>query len=242
MNRPELDALVAGEATPEDLDALRALATQDRELAVELRLLDALAASEREAWTDASTPPLRYVPDGAGRSRSAWARLGLGGDARGPAIGAPFVAVAASLVLVVGLLGGFLLGGAADDDPPGGIAVADVRLETAPAVSLVRATGAPEDAGGVARMIAGKDGRMMVRVHGLRPTAGDRFYEVWMRGADGRTVSVGRFRVRPDGTGTARFRLTADPGRSPSMDVTLQSPADGNVRSDRSVLRSPSAA
>jgi hypothetical protein len=242
MTRPELDALLAGEAAPEDLDALRALATQDRELAVELQLVDALAASEREVWADASTPPLRYVPDGAGRTAPFWSRLGVGAGSRGRAVGAPFAAAAASLVLVVGLLGGFLLGGAADEDSPGGAAIADARLETAPAVSLVRSTGAPTDAGGVARMIAGRDGRMMVRVHGLRPTPGDRFYEVWMRGADGRTVSVGRFRVRPDGTGTAMFRLTADPGRSPAMDVTLQSPADGNAHSGRSVLRSPSAA
>jgi hypothetical protein len=241
MSRPELDALLAGELAPAEVDALRARATEDRELAADLQLVDALAASERDVWADAGTPPLRYVPDGAGRVLPVWSRLCVRSDARGHSVGAPFVAVAASLVLVVGLLGGFLLGGAADDDPRGGAAVADARLETAPAVSLVRSTEAPVAAGGVARMIAGKDGRMMVRVHGLRPTGGDRFYEVWMRGADHRLVSVGRFRVRPDGTGTAKFRLTADPGQSPEMDVSLQSPADGNAHSGHSVLRSPSA-
>jgi hypothetical protein len=240
MSRPDLDAVLAGDLAPDELDALRARAADDAELAATLRLVDALASSDRDVWLVADTPALRYVPDGAGRTLPIWSRLCIRSDARAHSVGAPFITVAVVAVLLVGLVGGFVLGGATDDERTPGGAVADAGLESAPAVSLVRAAGAPTAAGGVARMVARKGGRMVVRVHGLRPTSGDRWYEVWMLRDHRRMVSVGRFRVRADGTGTARFRLSVDPSRYPSMDVTLQSAADGQAHSGRSVLRSPS--
>lgn len=230
MSRPDPEDFLVEDLSPDELDAMRARAATDPDLAAALSLAEALSSADADVWRAAETPALRFAPDGAGSRRSPWAWLGLGGATR---TGAPFAPALAAVLLVLGLGGGFVLRGGVDRGPQ-----TDARLEAAAPVSLVRVGKAPIEAGGVARMVTGDDGRMLVRVHGLRPTGDRGWYQVWMRGEGGRTVSVGRFRVHEDGTGVVKMPLRVDPERYPTMDVTLQTPADGGRRSGESVLRS----
>ncbi|WP_022929656.1 anti-sigma factor [Patulibacter americanus] len=236
MSRQDPEELLVGDLTPDELTAMRGRAANDPDLAAALSLAEALSAADADVWRAAETPSLRFAPDGAGRELPVWSRLCIRSDARQHSVGAPFVTALATVLLVVGLGAGFLLRGGLDGGPE-----TDTRLEAAAPVSLVRAGTAPVDAGGVARMVAGGDGRMVVRVHGLPPTGDRGWYQVWMHGS-GRTVSVGNFRVRADGTGVVKMPLRVDPRRYPAMDVTLQTPADGNRHSGVSVLRSSGAA
>jgi hypothetical protein len=236
MSRPDPEELLVGDLSPEELAALRGRAADDPDLAAALSLAEALSAADADVWRAAETPALRFAPEGAGRELPIWSRLCIRSDARQHSVGAPFVTALATVLLVIGLGAGFLLRGGIDGGPE-----TDRRLEAATPVSLIRAGAAPVEAGGVARMVTGSDGRMVVRVHGLRPTGDRGWYQVWMRGS-GRTVSVGNFRVRADGTGVAKMPLHVDPRRYPAMDVTLQTPADGGRHSGVSVLRSSGAA
>ncbi|WP_026911037.1 anti-sigma factor [Patulibacter minatonensis] len=205
------------------------------------RLADAFSALEAEDWHAATTPALRFVPEGAGEPVPLWSRVCVRGDAGEHRIAAPFVAAALTVALVLAFAAGFVLRGGTDDGPPSDGARADAGLERAPAVPLVRMASAPSAAGGVARMVPGRDGRVMLRAHGLAPTGKGRWYELWMMRDERHAVSVGTFRVRADGTVQARFRVTPAASRYPTMDVTVQSATDGRAHSGRSVLRSPPA-
>jgi hypothetical protein len=233
MSRPDPEELLVGDLTPEELDAMRGRAAADPDLAAALSLAEALSAADADVWRAAETPALRFAPEGAGRERSLRTRFGLGDVVWGRGGSAAFAPALAAVLLVVGLGAGFALRGGLDDGP-----ATDEGLEAAAPLSLVRAGRAPVEAGGVARMVAGDDGRMLVRVHGLRPTGDRGWYQVWMRDKRGRTVSVGRFRVHEDGTGVVKMPLRVSPDRDPAMDVTLQTPADGGRHSGVSVLRS----
>jgi anti-sigma-K factor RskA len=78
-----------------------------------------------------------------------------------------------------------------------------------------------------------------VRVTGLPPSRGGRFYELWLLGAEGELVSLGSFRVPASGEADISVPLPADPGRFAALDVSVE-PADGDPgHSKRSVLRAP---
>jgi anti-sigma-K factor RskA len=237
MSRPDPHEVLVGDLSPAELEALRGRAETDPDLAAALSLAQALSAADADVWRAAETPALRFAPEGAGRELPIWSRLCIRSDARQHSVGAPFVTALAAVLLAVGLAAGFLLRGGTDGG--GGT---DARLEAATPVSLVRAGRAPVEAGGVVRMVSGDDGRMVVRVHGLRPTGDGRWYQLWMRGDGGRTVSIGTFRVRTDGTGVVKMPLRVDPRQYPAMDVTVQTPADRGRHSGVSVLRSSGAA
>jgi hypothetical protein len=232
--RPDPESLVLDDLTEDerrallgDLDPAEADATR--------RLADALSALEGDDWRNAETPALRFVPEGADRPASApfWAGL-RDRFATGPALTAGL----AALVLLAGVAG-FALRASTGPDGPSQAVLAEAKLQTAPAVSLVRGEAAPAEAGGVARMMADDVDRMMVRAHGLPAASGGRYYEVWLRDDAGKLVSVGRFRPQRDGTVDARFPMRLDPERFHTAIVTLQTPADGGAYSDRPVLRSP---
>jgi hypothetical protein len=232
MSRQDPEELLVGDLTPEELAAMRGRAANDPDLAAALSLAEALSAADADVWRAAETPALRFAPEGAGREAADRARSPLAGAWWRPRLAGPLVPGLAVAALVVGLASGFALGGGVD-----GGSETDAQLAAAAPVSLVRAGDAPIDAGGVARMVPGEDGRMLVRVHGMPPTGERNWYQVWMRGAGG-TVSVGRFRVRDDGTGVVKMPMRVDPRRYPTMDVTLQTPTDGDRYSGVSVLRS----
>jgi hypothetical protein len=78
-----------------------------------------------------------------------------------------------------------------------------------------------------------------VRVSGLKPSAGGKFYELWLLGADKRLVGLGSFRVGADGTARLRLPLPVDPKTFACFDLSLE-PDDGNRgHSGVCVLRGP---
>ena len=109
-------------------------------------------------------------------------------------------------------------------------------------VQLVAADGGP--ASGVARVRTTAEGREVeLDVRDLPPTPAGSYYECWFVG-DGDTlekpnrVSVGTFRVGPDGHASVRMFSAAAADRFPRMGVTLE-PDDGNpARTGPKVLTS----
>jgi len=89
---------------------------------------------------------------------------------------------------------------------------------------------------GQARLtIAGADAEL--RGSGLRPSGAHDYYEAWLADAAGRMVSMGTFRVGPDGRVDAHMPVAVDVARYALVDVSLE-PDDGDpAHSDRSVLR-----
>lgn len=230
--RPDPEDLLLQTLTDDERRELLAAVDADEAAAVG-RLGDLLDALDADDWRAAEPPALRFVPEGAGQPVPLWSRVCVRGDAGEHRITAPAVAVGLLAAIVLAFVAGFVVRGGDD-----GGATADARLDAAPAVSLRRAGAAPSDASGVVRMVAGRDGRVLLRAHGLRPTGEDRWYELWMVRDARRMVSVGTFRVRADGTVSTRFRGGIDPARYPAMDVSLQTAADGRAHSGRSVLHS----
>lgn len=241
--RPDPEALILEDLSPDERAAL--LAAVDAGDAAAMEHLAALLSSlEADDWRDAEKPALRFVPEGAGRAVPLWSRVCVRGDAGEHRIGAPAIALGLVALMLLSAVAGFVLRGTTDDPGPG--AVADARLERARPVSLLRKGAAPRDAAGVIRMVAdgsgaGASAKLSLRAHGLPATGADRWYELWMLRDARHMVSVGTFRVREDGTVATRFRVGVDPARFPTMDVSLQTKADGSSHSGRSVLRSSPA-
>jgi anti-sigma-K factor RskA len=79
--------------------------------------------------------------------------------------------------------------------------------------------------------------RATVTLRGLKPSTRRDFYELWLLGRDGATVSLGSVRVPPSGRARLAVRLPVDPRRFGYLDVSRE-PADGNpAHSTISVLR-----
>jgi hypothetical protein len=240
--RPDPERLVLEELDDAERLALAAAVGREDEIALG-RIADALSGLEGDDWAAASTPALRFVPEGAGEAVPFWSRMCVRSDAGQHRVAAPYVAGALVLALVLAFVAGFVLRGGGDDGRTSGSASAGstTTASDGPAVPLVRMASAPATAGGVARMVPGNRGGVALRVHGLAPTGKGRWYELWMMRDPRHAVSVGTFRVRADGTVEARFRVAPDVARYPTMDVTVQTDADGRAHSGRSVLRSPPA-
>lgn len=242
-DRPDPEALILEELTESERRALLAAVDAGEVAAVE-RLATLLSSLDQDDWRAAEKPALRFVPEGAGQAVPFWSRVCVRGDAGEHRVGAPVIAVGLVALMLLSAVAGFVLRGGADEPDPA--AVADARLERAPAVSLVRMGEAPRAAGGVIRMVGGAAGsggsaRVALRAHGLPATEAGRWYELWMLRDARHMVSVGTFRVRADGTVATRFRVRVDPSRFPTMDVSVQTKADGSAHSGRSVLRSSPA-
>lgn len=236
--RPDPESLVLEDLTDEERQAL--IADLDPREAEQLQALgQAFATLDADGWRDAEVPRLRFVPDGVGKPSSFWQRGCVRDDGYGPRIPAPLAFGGIAGMVAVALVVGLAMGGSMEDDGPANRV--DARLDAAPPVSLLRIGSGPDDASGIVRMVTGDDGRVMLRAHGLRPTGDRRWYELWMLRDATHMVSVGTFRVRRDGTVDAKFRMTADPAKYPTVDVSLQTSADGRAHSGRSVLRSRAA-
>jgi anti-sigma-K factor RskA len=79
--------------------------------------------------------------------------------------------------------------------------------------------------------------RAELRGTGMPPSGSHDYYEAWLAGARGRMVSMGTFRVRPDGSVDARMPVAVDVRRYRLVDVSLE-PDDGDpAHSTRSVMR-----
>jgi anti-sigma-K factor RskA len=187
--------------------------------------LDVLGTDE---WAPEPPPPL-VVPSGRPASlapQRPWRRLTLPSLRLSPALAGGLAAV----LLAVGVGAGALLGGG-DGSPataPGGQAVALAHFGSAPAGAGARA------------LVSDRGGQRAVRlaVHGLPANDHGSFYEVWMIRDATHMVSLGTFRVGPDGRGSVTLPVSVDPTEYPIMDVSLE-PDDGNpAHSHNSLLRS----
>ena len=91
--------------------------------------------------------------------------------------------------------------------------------------------------GAKGEVVVGPGDQADLRVSDL-PSNGRDFYEIWLLGDDG-LVSLGSFRVGPDGAANVRLALPVNPKAYQSFDVSLE-PDDGNPgHSGDSVLRGP---
>jgi len=171
----------------------------------------ALATVDPIAWDPVPPPPLRAdvmaEPQVRGR-RPVVAALG-----RRPRLAAAGVLAAAALVLALVLPRG-------DDGRP------------ATTIALRPLAGVT---GHASLTIAGTEAQL--RGAGLPPSGAHDYYEAWLADARGRMVSMGTFRVRPDGRLDARMSIAVDVSAYVLVDVSLE-PDDGDPgHSDRSVLR-----
>ena len=177
-------------------------------------VVDRLEALPREGWAALAPPPLRMPGDeapAAARPRRAWLR---------PAAAA---AIACAL-LGVGVAAGLVVGSRGSGGPEG------------PALALKPLT-QPSSAGGTARVVGSGGDTLDLQVHGLAPTGGRGFYELWLMDTAKRLVALGTFQVPASGNATVRVPLPAKPSSYRYLDVSRE-PADGNpAHSGDSVLR-----
>jgi anti-sigma-K factor RskA len=116
------------------------------------------------------------------------------------------------------------------------------------AIALIVARGGDDpDATTIAlRPLAGVTGRAsltiagaeaQLRGSGLPPSGAHDYYEAWLADSRGRMVSMGTFRVKPDGRLDVRMAVAVDVSAYALVDVSLE-PDDGDPgHSNRSVLR-----
>ncbi len=85
----------------------------------------------------------------------------------------------------------------------------------------------------------GDDEKAVLDVSGLKPNADGDFYELWLIGDNDELVSLGSFRVPPDGRSQIEVPVPVNPGKYRYFDVSIE-PDDGSPdHSGRSVLRGP---
>jgi anti-sigma-K factor RskA len=135
----------------------------------------------------------------------------------------PPVALAMAATLLALVVAGVVLARAGSDEDP------------APPSTVLALRPLPGVRGEARLTIAGSDAEL--RGSGLRPSGAHDYYEAWLADARGRMVSMGSFRVGPDGRVDAHMPVAVDVGRYQLVDVSLE-PDDGDpAHSQRSVLR-----
>lgn len=175
----------------------------------------ALTDLDRTAWEPVPPPPLRAdvlaAPQEPARAPRRRRRL----RARWPLVAAGSGLAAAAAALVIALI----VGGGQEAAAPTTIA-----LRALPGVS-----------GDASLTIAGADAQL--RGSGLPPSGAHDYYEAWLADARGRMVSMGTFRVGPDGRVDVHMPVAVDVSRYALVDVSRE-PDDGDPgHSDTSVLR-----
>jgi anti-sigma-K factor RskA len=210
----------------------------DRGFAAEVHALRAVSARldvlGTDEWTPEPPPPL-VVPGGRPAPLAAapvppWRRLTLPSLRLSPALAGGLAAV----LLAVGVGAGALLGGG-DGSP----ATPSTPAGGGQPVALAQFGSAPAGAGARA-LVSDRAGHRVVRlaVHGLPANDHGSFYEVWMIRDATHMVSLGTFRVGPDGRSRVTLPVSVDPTEYPIMDVSLE-PDDGDpAHSHNSLLRS----
>jgi anti-sigma-K factor RskA len=82
---------------------------------------------------------------------------------------------------------------------------------------------------------------MLLRTHGLPPSAAGDYYEVWLMSSDQKLVPVASFRVGGSGEASVEVPLPAAPAEYAYFDVSRQTVSGGLDHSKDSVLRGPTA-
>jgi anti-sigma-K factor RskA len=181
----------------------------------------ALGDLDRTAWEPVPPPPLGDVGPQARATGPVAALRAVGRRTRGrrrlvPALAAT-AALAVAVVAVVLAVGG-------DDGGPARPPETTLALRALPGVP-----------GRASLTIAGAEASL--RGSGLPPSGAHDYYEAWLADARGRMVSMGTFRVGPDGRLDAHMSVAVDVSRYALVDVSLE-PDDGDPsHSKTSVLR-----
>jgi anti-sigma-K factor RskA len=216
--RPVRPADVALDLVDErDRAAAERLLAEDPHFRAETERLRALAETlaqlDLQGWRPAAPPPLdddrALLPvRHAAAARRAWVPRHRGAG----------VALAAAAALAAVVLA--LVAGGRRDRPP----ATTLTLQPLRGVS------------GHATLTLSGD-RAELRGKGMPPSGSHDYYEAWLADAGGRMVSMGTFRVRPDGSVDARMPVAVDGRRYRLVDVSLE-PDDGDpTHSTRSVMR-----
>ena len=222
-DRPDPISYLLGELEPGSAAAFETQMAEDpglRRRVEQLRpVVDRLERLPAAAWDPPSPPPLQPPP---AEARRAERRLVL----------RPAVALmCAAAMLLAGLGIGVLLDREGDERAPA--VVAEVPLQPVGPTAV--------KAGGRVEIRRPGRSRLTLRVSGLRPLAGGRFYELWLLGRRGQLVALGSFRVTRTGTASIALPLPVEPRRFRYFDVSLE-PADGDpAHSGASVLRGPTS-
>jgi Anti-sigma-K factor rskA len=190
---------------------------EDAELRAEVAALEPLAARLSELPAQAWPEPLPTPTPRPRPQRRRWSVR-------------PALALAAVLAaLLVGAGAGALFAGGGD----GGSGAPNPPRLTLSGLGPERA------ASGLVSMPSA--GEMLLRVHGLPPTAAGQYYELWLLGSGDQTVPVVSFKVGEAGTATVRVPLPVDPASYSFFDVSRQRAAAGTAHSGDSVLRGSTA-
>jgi anti-sigma-K factor RskA len=137
-------------------------------------------------------------------------------------------AMAVAMVVVAALIGGgigALIAGGSDSSTPAKTAI------------VLKPLDAPKDSRGDVSMP--KADTMLLRTHGLPPSAAGDYYEVWLMSSESKLVPVASFRVGESGEASVEVPLPAAPSDYAYFDVSRQTVAGGLDHSQDSVLRGP---
>jgi anti-sigma-K factor RskA len=235
MNRQELIAAYAlGELEGAERERFEREVAADPALRAEVEAtrgtMVALEALPGDAWPKPK-PSLDGVPaPSAGEALPAEAAADRG-PATFPAPRSRFVlrpAVVAAMVVVALLVGGgvgALIGSGGSSSSP------------AKTVVVLKPLDAPKDSRGDVSMP--KADTMLLRTHGLPPSAAGDYYEVWLMSSESKLVPVASFRVGESGEASVEVPLPAAPADYSYFDVSRQTVAGGTDHSQDSVLRGP---
>lgn len=186
-----------------------------------------------DAWNPPTPPPLR-LDFGAGERPAptpppARERRSIRAWLAGNLTLRPVTAAAlASVLLLVGVAGGLILGSGSDGGAPTGTDA--VQLAALPGV----ATGASATAS-----MGGSLNGMELKVSGLPESKPGEYYELWALNTPKDLAPIGTFRVGADGKADVRFALGIDPAKYKALDVSVEREDGDPGHSGDSLLRAP---
>jgi hypothetical protein len=181
----------------------------------------AAPAAER---SDARRPPAPAAERSDPRSAPLRARRPRRRFALSPAFAVAAIVVAA----VLGGAVGALIASGGDSSSP-----------AAKTVLVLHPLDAPK--GSRADLSMPKADTMLLRAHGLPPSAAGDYYEVWLMSSDSKLVPVASFRVGESGEASVEVPLPAAPDEYAYFDVSRQTVSGGLHHSQDSVLRGATA-
>jgi anti-sigma-K factor RskA len=135
-------------------------------------------------------------------------------------------AVSAFALLAVGVVLGLQLG-----------SDSDVSGTPGRTLALSGLGDAPSDASGEVILTGDTGDAVTLDVSGLRPTADGEYYELWLLGENSELVSLGSFRVDPEGSSSIEVPLPVDPDGYRYFDVSVEREDGDPGHSGDSVLR-----
>lgn len=232
MNDTDIVGYLLGELGPDERRRMEEALGRDPALRAEVERMSAIVGEletmPAEVWEPGPVPPLPGLPE---RGRAPGARAALRRLVPARLTLPPLAAAAAALALLAAGVGiGVLAAGDGEPAPAG------------PAVALRPIGGEAPSASGEALVVASDGGGLRLRVDGLPPSAQGEHYELWLLDGPDRLLSLGAFRVPPEGATEVTVPLPVPLTAFDFVDVSVE-PEDGDPsHSGRSVLRGATSA